>query len=72
MGAGFMTSGLDTATVFVARPPETLLEDFFAEIRSWLDHSAIELVNFQTIAKGEFEVGFKNCDDARLFSKQFA
>jgi hypothetical protein len=67
-----MTSGFDTTTVFVARPPETLLGDFFAEMRSWLDHRAIEIVNFQTIAKGEFEVHFKNFADARLFSEQFA
>jgi hypothetical protein len=67
-----MTSGLDTATVFVTRPPETLLGDFFAEMRSWLDYSAVEPVNFRTIAKGEFEVSFKNFADARLFSEQFA
>jgi hypothetical protein len=67
-----MTSGLDTATVFVTRPPETLLGDFFAEMRSWLDYRAIEPVNFQTIAKGEFEVRFENFADARVFSEEFA
>jgi hypothetical protein len=44
---------------------------FFAEMRSWLDRRAIEPVNFQTIAKGEFEFCFKNFADARRFSEQF-
>jgi hypothetical protein len=53
------------------RPPDILLGDFLADMRSWLDNRHIETVGFD-IAKGQFEVRFKRPDEARRFERRFA
>jgi hypothetical protein len=65
-----MATNLETAAV-VMRPPDILLGELLAEMRSWLDNRCIETVDFN-IARGEFEVRFKRPADARRFERRFA
>ena len=60
--------------VRVKRPPKTSLGDFFADMRSWLDHQSIEPAEFRRTAadnRGEFEVRFNRLDDVSLFGRRF-
>jgi hypothetical protein len=66
-----MATNLEAAAAFVVRPPDVLLGDFLADMRSWLDNRRIETVEFN-IPKGQFEVCFKRADDARRFERRFA
>jgi hypothetical protein len=66
-----MATNSEAAAVFVVRPPGILLGDFLADMRSWLDNRHIETVGFN-VAKGQFEVRFKNPDHARRFGRRFA
>jgi len=63
-------------TVRVERPPETPLGDYFADMRSWLDHHCIMLADFRNVAavnkSGVFDVLFDNPRDALLFQRRFA
>lgn len=61
-------------TVRVKRPLKTSLGDFFADMRSWLDHQSIEPAEFRKTAasySGEFEVRFSQLGDASLFGRRF-
>jgi len=66
-----VATNLETTAVFLMRPPDILLGDFLADMRSWLDNRHIETVGFD-IAKGQFEVRFKRSDEARRFERRFA
>lgn len=59
-------------TVHVQRPPKTSLGDFFADMRSWLDHQSIEPAEFRRITAGVFEVRFNSLGDVSLFGRRFA
>jgi hypothetical protein len=64
-----------SVTVRVERPPEVSPGDFFAGIRSWLDHHCI-LADFKSVPlpgkRGVFDVVFDNQRDAALFKRRFA
>jgi hypothetical protein len=66
-----MATNLETAAVSVVRPPDILLGELLADMRSWLDNRHIETVGFN-IGKGQFEVRFKTPDHARRFERRFA
>jgi hypothetical protein len=44
-----MATTWQTITVRVERPPEASLGDFFAIMRSWLDHHCIMLADFKAV-----------------------
>jgi hypothetical protein len=71
-----MATTWEMITVRVERPPETPLGDFFAEMRSWLDHHCIMLADFRAVTlankSGVFDVLLDNPRDARLFGRRFA
>jgi hypothetical protein len=71
-----MATTWETSAVRVERPPETSLADFFADMRSWLDHQCIIPAEFRGITlagkSGVFDVLFDNPRDARLFGRRFA
>ena len=61
--------------VRVKRRPRTSLGNFFADMRSWLDHESIEPAEFRKTAagnRGEFEVRFNPLGDASLFGRRFS
>ena len=66
-----MATTWKTIAVRVERPPEVSLAEFFADLRSWLDHHCIMLADFR--GKGDvFDALFDNPRDARLFERQYA
>jgi len=71
-----MATTWQTITVRVERPPEASLEDFFAIMRSWLDHQCIVLADFKGVTSpnksGAFDATFDNPRDALLFERRFA
>ncbi|HXO01176.1 MAG TPA: hypothetical protein VN900_03920 [Stellaceae bacterium] len=70
-----MATTWKTITVRVERPPEASLGDFFAVMRSWLDHHCIMLADFKGITlpnkSGVFDALFDNPRDALLFGRRF-
>jgi hypothetical protein len=71
-----MASIRKTTAVRVERPRDASLADFFANMRSWLDHQCIMPAEFRgvTLANkgGVFDVLFDNPRDAVLFGRRFA
>jgi|HubBroStandDraft_4_1064222.scaffolds.fasta_scaffold271239_2 hypothetical protein len=71
-----MASTRKTTAVRVERPRDASLADFFANMRSWLDHQCIMPAEFRgvTLANkgGVFDVLFDNPRDALLFGRRFA
>jgi hypothetical protein len=71
-----MATTWKTTGVRVQRPPDVSLADFFAEMRSWLDHHCIMPAEFRGVTlankSGVFDVLFDNPRDARLFGRRFA
>jgi hypothetical protein len=71
-----MATTWKTITVRVERPPETPLGEFFADMRSWLDHHCVMLADFRGVTlankSGVFDVLFDNPRDALLFGRRFA
>jgi hypothetical protein len=71
-----MATTWKTITVRVERPPETSLGEFFANMRSWLDHHCIMLADFRNVTlvdrNDAFDVLFDNPRDALLFGRRFA
>jgi hypothetical protein len=70
-----MATTWQTITVRVERPPEASLGDFFAIMRSWLDHHCIMLADFKAVTStnksGVFDVCLDNPRDALLFGRRF-
>jgi hypothetical protein len=71
-----MATTWQTIAVRIERPPEASLADFFAILRSWLDHHCIILADFKGVTlpnkSGVFDVVFDNERDALLFGRRFA
>jgi hypothetical protein len=71
-----MATTWKTNTVRVERPPEASLADFFAVMRSWLDHHCIMPADFRGVTlankSGVFDVLFDDPRDALLFGRRFA
>src|ERR1700683_1900803 len=71
-----MATTWKTITVRVERPPEISLGEFFAELRSWLDHHCIIPAEFRGVTladkNGVYDVLFDNPRDAGLFERRFA
>jgi hypothetical protein len=71
-----MSTTWKTISVRVERPPEVSLAEFFADMRSWLDHNCIILADFRGVTladrNGVFDAVFDNPRDARLFERRFA
>src|SRR4029077_16907947 len=63
-------------TVRVERPPEVSLEQFFGDMRTWLDHHRIMLADFRSVVvaekSGVFDAQFSDLQDARLFEARFS
>jgi hypothetical protein len=61
--------------VCVERPPETSLGDFFAIMRSWLDHHCIILADFKAVTlenkSDVFDACLDNPRDALPFGRRF-
>ena len=66
-----MATIFDTNAVCIERPPEIGLGNFFAAMRSWLDHQSIEPLEFKRIAPRGFELRFKSFREATLFDQRF-
>src|ERR1700720_2934383 len=70
-----MATTWKTITVRVERPPEMSLGEFFAEMRSWLDHRCIIPAEFRGIAVANksdvFDVLFDDPRDALFFGRRF-
>jgi hypothetical protein len=66
---------LKTVAVRIERPPETSLGDFFAIMRSWLDHHCIMLADFKAVTlenkSDVFDVYLDNPREALLFGRRF-
>src|ERR1700722_4834653 len=71
-----MATTWKTVSVRVERPPEVSLAEYFADMRSWLDHNCIILADFRGVAlvnrSGVFDALFDNPRDALLFGRRFA
>jgi hypothetical protein len=71
-----MATTWKTIAVRVERPPEASLADFFADMRSWLDHHCIIPAEFRDVTlankSGVFDVLFDNRKDALHFGRRFA
>jgi hypothetical protein len=71
-----MASTKKTIAVRVERPRDASLADFFANMRSWLDHQCIMPAEFRGVTlankSGVFDVLFDNPRDALLFGRRFA
>ena len=71
-----MATTWKTIAVRVERPPEGSLADFFADMRSWLDHQCIMPAEFRGVTlahkSGVFDVLFDNPRDAQHFGRRFA
>jgi hypothetical protein len=70
-----MATTWKTITVRVERPPETSLGEYFADMRSWLDHHCIILADFRGVTlpnkSDVFDAQFDNPRDALLFGRRF-
>jgi hypothetical protein len=70
-----MATTWQTITVRIERPAEVSLGEFFAAMRSWLDHHCIILADFRMVTlvdkSGVFDALFDNPRDARLFGCRF-
>jgi hypothetical protein len=70
-----MATTWQTITVRVERPPEASLGDFFAIMRSWLDHHCIMLADLKVVTSanksGVFDACLDNPRDALLFGRRF-
>ena len=71
-----MATTWKTVSVRVERPPEVSLAEYFADMRSWLDHNCIILADFRGVTladrNGVFDALFDNPRDALLFGRRFA
>lgn len=71
-----MATTWEAITVRVERPSEVPLGEFFAEMRSWLDHHCIMLADFRAVTlankSGVFDALLDNPRDALLFGRRFA
>ena len=71
-----MATTWKTISVRIERPPEVSLAEFFADMRSWLDHNCIILADFRGVTlanrNGVFDALFDNPRDALLFGRRFA
>ena len=66
-----MSTTWKITTVSISRPPELPLAEFFAVMRTWLDHHCILLADFRGRGGGRFDALFDNARDARLFERRF-
>lgn len=66
-----MTTSSKAIAVRVQRPPEVSLGEFFADLRTWLDHHCVMLADFRGDGDA-FAALFDNPRDARLFERRFA
>jgi hypothetical protein len=71
-----MATTWQTITVRVERPPETTLDEYFADMRTWLDHHCIILTDFRGVTapngRGVFAAQFNNPRDALHFARRFS